>query len=76
MAYTCSHALRIGSQAALIVDDARFEMYDSMDAARGYLTSNIEWIIATYGEKHEIQQKDVIIVSNLVIAPDLRSLAP
>ena len=49
-------------QAALIVDDGVFEIYDSFAEARRYLVSNINWILNEFGEAHHVQKEDIIIV--------------
>ena len=49
-------------QAVLIIDDGEFEIYRSFAEARAYLYSNIDWIMAQYGELHNIAREDVIIV--------------
>lgn len=49
-------------QAALVVEDAQCEIYQSFDEARSYLTDNIGWILDNFGETHHIGREDVIIV--------------
>ncbi|KAK8850608.1 hypothetical protein IAR55_004527 [Kwoniella newhampshirensis] len=55
-------------QAALIVDDGQFEIYKSLGQARAYLSENIEWIVAHFGDRHQIVKEDVIIVVGTLTA--------
>lgn len=50
-------------QAALVVEEAQFEIYKSFDEARCYLMANIDWIMKHYGDRHQVKREDIIIVS-------------
>ncbi|WVF67899.1 hypothetical protein IAT40_002660 [Kwoniella sp. CBS 6097] len=49
-------------QAALVVEDGQFEIYKSLAECRAYLACNIDWILTTFGDQHQISKEDVIIV--------------
>lgn len=49
-------------QAALVIEEAQFEIYKSFDEARCYLMANIDWILKHFGDAHQIKREDVIIV--------------
>nr|XP_019007852.1 TKL/TKL-CCIN protein kinase [Kwoniella pini CBS 10737]OCF46633.1 TKL/TKL-CCIN protein kinase [Kwoniella pini CBS 10737] len=55
-------------QAALIVEDGTFEIYKSIAEARAYLTANIYWILQQFGDSHQINKEDVIIVVGTLTA--------
>ncbi|WWC65266.1 uncharacterized protein I303_107883 [Kwoniella dejecticola CBS 10117] len=55
-------------QAALIVEDGTFEIYRSLAEARAYLTANIYWILQQFGDQHQINKEDVIIVVGTLTA--------
>lgn len=50
-------------QAALVVEEAQFEIYKSFDEARCYLMANIDWIMKHFGDRHQVKREDIIIVS-------------
>jgi hypothetical protein len=52
-----------GGNARLAVEDGRLQMFKSMESARKYLHQNIDWILRNYGAEHELNRKDVIMVS-------------
>jgi hypothetical protein len=56
-------------QAALVVEEAKFEIYKSFDEARCYLMANIDWIMKHYGDRHQIKREDIMIVSQLTLLP-------
>ncbi|WRT70785.1 uncharacterized protein IL334_007784 [Kwoniella shivajii] len=64
-----SFPLRPGmKQAALVVEDGTFEIYNSLTECRTYLTANIYWILAHFGDQHQINKEDVIIVVGTLTA--------
>jgi len=50
-------------QAALVVEDARCDIYESFDEARSYMIENIDWILQNFGETHHVGREDIMIVS-------------
>jgi len=54
-------------QAALVVEEAQFEIYKSFDEARCYLMANIDWIMEHYGDRHQVKREDVMIVSSVYV---------
>ncbi|ORX40883.1 hypothetical protein BD324DRAFT_647787 [Kockovaella imperatae] len=61
-------------QAALIVDDGEFEIYDSFAEARAYLVANIDWILTEYGDAHHIAKEDIIMVVGTLKAANFAML--
>jgi hypothetical protein len=55
-------------QAALVVEEAQFEIYKSFDEARCYLMANIDWIMKHYGDRHQVKREDIMIVSSRICA--------
>ena len=52
-------------QASLIVDDAEFEICRDLSKARSYLSANIDWLLATFGQKHGLVREDIIMVGSV-----------
>lgn len=51
-------------QAALVVEDAQCDIYETFDEARTYLSENIDWILQNFGETHHVGREDIMIVSH------------
>lgn len=52
-------------QAALVVEDAQCDIYETFDEARTYLSENIDWVLQNFGETHHVGREDIMIVSQL-----------
>lgn len=66
--------LRSTKQAQLIIEDGESEVYASFDAAREYMSANVDWILRQYGERHQVGKTDIMIVSSLTSPMPANSL--